>query len=171
MEEQIIKLLRENSLGKQTAVIESMDLGIYIWRKKIQVIKNFMDIEFNDLSEDEQKLVLSNVEKNKYSKSKSYQVTILYCNQKEKDMNCRIKIEELNNGEKRFIPQKRKSIFHVYTNLLQEDDGTVKDSLLRGIMQFFKTEQEALNVIEAYVKQQELKKDKEVKNVFYKLIS
>jgi len=38
-------------------------------------------------------------------------------------------------------------------------------------MQFFKTEQEALNVIEAYVKQQELKKDKEVKNVFYKLIS
>jgi hypothetical protein len=50
-----------------------MDLGIYIWRKKIQVIKNFMDIEFNDLSEDEQKLVLSNVEKNKYSKSNSYQ--------------------------------------------------------------------------------------------------
>ena len=86
-------------------------------------------------------------------------------------MNCRIKIEELNNGEKRFIPQKRKSIFHVYTNLLQQDNGTVQDSLLRGIMQFFKTEQEALNVIEAYVKQQELKKDKEVKSVFYKLIS
>ena len=33
IEEQIIKLLRENSIGKQTAVIESMDLGIYIWRK------------------------------------------------------------------------------------------------------------------------------------------
>jgi len=73
IEEQVIKLLRENSIGKQTAVIESMDLGIYIWRKRIQVIKNFMDIEFNDLSEDEQKLVLSNVENNQYSKSKSYQ--------------------------------------------------------------------------------------------------
>jgi len=86
-------------------------------------------------------------------------------------MNCRIKIEVLNNGEKRFVPQKRKSIFHAYTNLLQEDNGTVRDSLLGGIMQFFKTEEEALNVIEAYVKQQELKKEKEVKSVFYKLIS
>lgn len=85
-------------------------------------------------------------------------------------MNCRIKIEELNNGEKRFVPQKRKSIFHVYTNLLQEDNGIVKDSLLRGIKQHFKTEQEALNVIEAYVKQKELKKGQEVKSVFYKLI-
>lgn len=73
IEEQVIKLLKENSIGKQTAVIESMNLGIYIWRKRIQVIKNFMDIEFNDLSEDEQKLVLSNVEKNQYIKSKSYQ--------------------------------------------------------------------------------------------------
>jgi hypothetical protein len=73
MEEQIIKLLRENSLGKQTAVIESMDLGVYIWRKRLQVIKDFMDIEFGDLSEDEQKLVLSNVENNQYSKSKFYQ--------------------------------------------------------------------------------------------------
>ena len=73
IEEEIIKLLRENSIGKQTAVIESMDLGIYIWRKKIQVIKNFMDIEFDDLSKDEQELLLSNIEKNKYSKSKSYQ--------------------------------------------------------------------------------------------------
>jgi hypothetical protein len=73
MEEQIIKLLRENSLGKQTAVIESMDLGVYIWRKRLQVIKDFMDVEFSDLSEDEQKLVLSNVENNQYSKSKSYQ--------------------------------------------------------------------------------------------------
>ena len=73
MEEQIIKLLRENSLGKQTAVIESMNLGVYIWRKRLQVIKDFMDVEFSDLSEDEQKLVLSNVENNQYSKSKSYQ--------------------------------------------------------------------------------------------------
>jgi hypothetical protein len=73
IEEQVIKLLKENSIGKQTAVIESMNLGIYIWRKRVQVIKNFMDIEFNDLSEDEQKLVLSNVEKNQYIKSKSYQ--------------------------------------------------------------------------------------------------
>ena len=73
IEEHIIKLLREKSIGKQSAEIESMNLGIYIWRKKIQVIKNFMDIEFNDLGEDEQKLILSNVEKNKYSKSKSYQ--------------------------------------------------------------------------------------------------
>ena len=73
MKEQIIKLLRENSLGKQTAVIESMDLGVYIWRKRLQVIKDFMDVEFSDLSEDEQKLVLSNVENNQYSKSKSYQ--------------------------------------------------------------------------------------------------
>ena len=73
MEEQIIKLLRENSLGKQTAVIESMDLGVYIWRKRLQVIKDFMDVEFGDLSKDEQKLVLSNVENNQYSKSKSYQ--------------------------------------------------------------------------------------------------
>ena len=73
MEEQIIKLLRENSLGKQTAVIESMDLGVYIWRKRLQVIKDFMDIEFDDLSKDEQKLVLSNVENNQYSKSKFYQ--------------------------------------------------------------------------------------------------
>jgi hypothetical protein len=73
MEEQIIKLLRENSLGKQTAVIESMDLGVYIWRKRLQVIKDFMDVEFSDLSEDEQKLVLSNVENNQYSKSKFYQ--------------------------------------------------------------------------------------------------
>ena len=73
MEEQIIKLLRENSLGKQTAVIESMDLGVYIWRKRLQVIKDFMDVEFSDLNEDEQKLVLSNVENNQYSKSKSYQ--------------------------------------------------------------------------------------------------
>ena len=32
-----------------------------------------MDIEFDDLSKDEQELLLSNVEKNKYSKSKSYQ--------------------------------------------------------------------------------------------------
>ena len=73
MEEQIIKLLRENSLGKQTAVIESMNLGVYIWRKRLQVIKDFMDVEFSDLSEDEQKLVLSNVENNQYSKSKFYQ--------------------------------------------------------------------------------------------------
>ena len=73
MEEQIIKLLRENSLGKQTAVIESMNLGVYIWRKRLQVIKDFMDIEFDDLSKDEQKLVLSNVENNQYSKSKFYQ--------------------------------------------------------------------------------------------------
>lgn len=85
-------------------------------------------------------------------------------------MNCRIKIEELNNGEKRFVPQKRKNIFHSYTNLLQKESGIVQDSLLRGIKQFFKTEQEALNVIEAYVKQKELEKEQEVKSVFYKLI-
>lgn len=86
-------------------------------------------------------------------------------------MNYRIKIEELVNGEKRFIPQKRKSIFHSYTNLLQKDNGIIQDSLLRGIKQFFKTEQEALNVIEAYIKQEVLKKRQEVKNVFYKLIN
>lgn len=86
-------------------------------------------------------------------------------------MNYRIKIEELINGEKRFIPQKRKSIFHNYTNLLRKDSGIVKDSLLKGIKQHFKTEQEALNVIEAYIKQEVLKKGEEVKNVFYKLIS
>lgn len=86
-------------------------------------------------------------------------------------MNYRIKIEELINGEKRFIPQKRKSIFHNYTNLLQKDNGIIQDSLLRGIKQFFKTEQEALNVIEAYIKQEVLKKRQEVKNVSYKLIN
>lgn len=86
-------------------------------------------------------------------------------------MNYRIKIEELINGEKRFIPQKRKSIFHSYTNLLQKDNGIIQDSLLRGIKQFFKTEQEALNVIEAYIKQEVLKKRQEVKNVSYKLIN
>jgi hypothetical protein len=77
-------------------------------------------------------------------------------------MNCRIKIEELKSGEKRFIPQKRKSIFHVYTNLVSKG-GVVQYSLLRGIKQHFKTEQEALNVIEAY-------KGQKVKSVFYKLI-
>ena len=86
-------------------------------------------------------------------------------------MNCRIKIEELNNGEKRFIPQKRKSIFHSYTNLLQEDNGIIQDSLLIGRVMRFNTEQEALNVIEAYIKQEVLKKRQEVKNVFYKLIN
>lgn len=86
-------------------------------------------------------------------------------------MNYRIKIEELINGEKRFIPQKRKSIFHNYTNLLQKDNGIIQDSLLRGIVMRFNTEQEALNVIEAYIKQEVLKKRQEVKNVFYKLIN
>ena len=86
-------------------------------------------------------------------------------------MNCRIKIEELNNGEKRFIPQKRKSIFHSYTNLLQEENGIIQDSLLIGRVMRFNTEQEALNVIEAYIKQEVLKKRQEVKNVFYKMIN
>ena len=79
-------------------------------------------------------------------------------------MNCRIKIEELKSGEKRYIPQRRKSIFHVYTNIVSKEGGVIQYSLLRGIKQHFKTEQEALNVIEAY-------KEQKVKNVFYKLIS
>ncbi len=73
MEQEIIKLLKEDSLGKQTAVIESMDLGIYVWRKNLQVIKNFMDIDFAELSETEQKEVLSCVKNKKYIKSKTYQ--------------------------------------------------------------------------------------------------
>jgi len=73
MEEQIIKLLKENSLGKQTAVIESMNLGLYIWRKRIQVIKDFMDVDFDELTKVEQKSVLSHIEKDQYIKSKNYQ--------------------------------------------------------------------------------------------------
>ena len=73
MKETIIKLLKENSLGKATAVLDNIDLGLYIWRKDLFVLKDGWDIEWDELSEKEQKQVLSEIENKNYTKSKTYQ--------------------------------------------------------------------------------------------------
>lgn len=73
MKEQIIKLLKENSLGKSTAVLNNMDMGLYIWRKDLFVLKDGCDIEWGELSESEQNKALSEIEKGNYMKSKSHQ--------------------------------------------------------------------------------------------------
>jgi hypothetical protein len=73
MKEQIIKLLKENSLGKSTAVLDNMDMGFYIWRKDLFVLKDGWDYEWNELDESEQSKALSEIEKGNYIKSKSYQ--------------------------------------------------------------------------------------------------
>ena len=73
MKEKIIKLLKENSLGKATAVLDNIHLGLYIWRKDLFVLKDGWDIEWDELSEKEQKQVLSEIENKNYTKSKTYQ--------------------------------------------------------------------------------------------------
>ena len=73
MKEQIIKLLKENALGKSTAVLDNMDMGLYIWKKDLFVLKDGWDVEWDELSETEQKQALSEIEKGNYIKSKSYQ--------------------------------------------------------------------------------------------------
>ena len=73
MKETIIKLLKEKALGKSTAVLDSMDMGLYIWRKDLFVLKDGCDIEWDELDESEQKQALSEIEKGNYIKSKTYQ--------------------------------------------------------------------------------------------------
>ena len=73
MKETIIKLLKENSLGKSTAVLDNMNLGLYIWRKDLFVLKDGYDYEWNELSESEQKQVLTEIEKGNYIKNKAFQ--------------------------------------------------------------------------------------------------
>jgi len=73
MKETIIKLLEEDSLGKSTAVLDNVDIGLYIWRKDLFVLKDGWDIEWDKLSETEQKQALSEIEKGNYTKSKTYQ--------------------------------------------------------------------------------------------------
>jgi len=88
----------------------------------------------------------------------------------------RIKIEERNNGEKRYIPQvsrlvntggwiKRQRI--VWDNILTYGHGHRTDS---SIKHSYSTEQEALDIIESYKKQIDKKIGEEVKSVTYKII-
>jgi len=88
----------------------------------------------------------------------------------------RIKIEERNNGEKRYIPQvsrlvisggwiKRQRI--VWDNILTYDYGHRADSVIKHS---YSTEQEALDLIESYKKEIEKKNGEEVKSVTYKMI-
>lgn len=74
MKEKIIKILKEGSLGKATAVIESLDLGIYIWRKDLFVLKDGEDLEFNEIQAEEQEGILKQVEAGNWYPSKSFQV-------------------------------------------------------------------------------------------------
>ena len=88
----------------------------------------------------------------------------------------RIKIEERNNGEKRYIPQvsrlvntggwiKRQRI--VWDNILTYGHGHRTDS---SIKHSYSTEQEALENVESYKKQIDKKIGEEVKSVTYKII-
>jgi hypothetical protein len=88
----------------------------------------------------------------------------------------RIKIEEKNNGEKRYIPQvtrlvitggwiKRQRI--VWDNILTYGYGHRTDS---SIKHCYSTEQDALENLESYKKQIEKKNGEEIKSVTYKFI-
>jgi len=88
----------------------------------------------------------------------------------------RIKIEERNNGEKRYIPQvsrlvisggwiKRQRID--WDNILTYDYGHRTDS---SIKHSYSTEKEALENVESYKKQIDKKIGEEVKSVTYKMI-
>jgi hypothetical protein len=88
----------------------------------------------------------------------------------------RIKIEERNNGEKRYIPQvsrlvisggwiKRQRI--VWDNILTYDYGHRTSSVIKHS---HSTEQEALDFIESYKKEIEKMNGEEVKSVTYKMI-
>jgi len=88
----------------------------------------------------------------------------------------RIKIEERNNGEKRYIPQvsrlvisggwiKRQRI--VWDNILTYDYGHRADNVIRHS---YSKEQDALDIIESHKKEIEKKNGEEVKSVTYKII-
>ena len=73
MKKAIIKVLRENSLGKATAVIDSLDLGVYIWRKELFVLKDCMDLDFDELTKEEQEDIYDALSQGKFYASKTYQ--------------------------------------------------------------------------------------------------
>jgi hypothetical protein len=90
----------------------------------------------------------------------------------------RIKIEERNNGEKRYIPQvsrlvntggwiKRQRI--VWVNIIHNNFyGSRTSSTEREL---HNREQDALDIIERYKKSLEIEKSKEVKSTSYKMIN
>jgi hypothetical protein len=88
----------------------------------------------------------------------------------------RIKIEERNNGEKRYIPQVSRLVISGgwikrpridWDNILTYDHGHRTDS---SIKHSYPTEREALDLIESYKKQIEKMNGEEVKSVTYKMI-
>lgn len=72
MEKEIISLLRENSIGKQTAVLDS-GYGLYVWRKKLYVMFEFRDFDFSEMKKNHKNIIFKDVKNKKYSFSKSYQ--------------------------------------------------------------------------------------------------
>jgi hypothetical protein len=79
-------------------------------------------------------------------------------------MKFRIKIETLNNGEKRYVAQLAR---------LQITGGWIKRTEIRWVDMYgskFLTEEEATHAIECYRKCYEQKKAEEVKSVIYKEI-
>jgi hypothetical protein len=88
----------------------------------------------------------------------------------------RIKIEEKNNGEKRYIPQvgtpklKTGRTIWLYTNWENILTHHNRYIALNGMTESYNTEQEALNVIEGYKKSILEEEGKKVKSTTYKMI-
>tara|TARA_R110000772_G_scaffold89737_1_gene185735 strand:+ start:3619 stop:3846 length:228 start_codon:yes stop_codon:yes gene_type:complete len=72
MEEEIIKMLRSKSIGKQTAVMEKL-YGVYIWRKKLYIMIRFEDFDFSEISKKHQEEVFRLIKNNEFQFSNSYQ--------------------------------------------------------------------------------------------------
>lgn len=78
----------------------------------------------------------------------------------------RIKIEELKNGETKYIPQK--GYLHITGGWIKRPEIRWENMLARGCS--FSNEETALQKIELYKKLEEQKKSKEVKSTSYKMI-
>ena len=89
----------------------------------------------------------------------------------------RIKIEELNNGEKRYIPQVGKPLLKIgrFNYRVEWWNLLIHRGFYWRIDQFVKepynTEEEALSAIEYYKTQIQIRKAEEVKTTTYKVIN
>ena len=85
----------------------------------------------------------------------------------------RIKIEERNNGEKRYIPQVSRLVISggwIKRQRIDWDNILTYHTTSSVIKHSYSTEQDALENVESYKKQIEKKNGEEVKSVTYKNI-
>lgn len=71
LENEIIKIMKENGIGKNTICFTEVNThddiyGMYIWRNKVCVFRGGFDIDFDTLSPKEQQLTLDRVKSMKW---------------------------------------------------------------------------------------------------------